>query len=281
MSILFSAYKKISKSLSGYGLGNNKIIKKIKRFIFMKTKPEFIIVNGNKMYLDKLDSMRILTQEFEPIETRLVKEKIKKGETVLDIGANIGYYTLIFSKLVGPKGKVFSFEPDIENFKILKKNVKVNNCKNVILVNKAVSDKNGTEKMTIFDGNRGRNTVGARDFNDEEITSKEPVKTIAIDEYLDKNIKVDFIKIDIQGSEYKAFKGLRKVIKRSNNLKILAELSPSCLEMCGAKVDEYIKELKKNFNIYTIDKGLMRTNGKNIKYRSENYTDLYGERKKK
>jgi len=65
------------------------------------------------MFLDSCDSLQLSINEiYEPIETNFVKDKIKEKNIVLDIGANIGYYTLIFAKLVGNNGKVFAFEPE-------------------------------------------------------------------------------------------------------------------------------------------------------------------------
>ena len=69
--------------------------------------------------------------------TALVKRIVRNGDIVVDIGAHIGYYTLIFARLVGPKGKVFAFEPEPNNFNLLIKNIKINGYKNIIPVQKA------------------------------------------------------------------------------------------------------------------------------------------------
>jgi len=81
------------------------------------------------------------------LETEFIKNNIKKEDIVIDIGANIGYFTLLLSKQVGDKGKVFSFEVETENFKLLEKNVKENHIRNVMLENVAVSEKEGKIKL--------------------------------------------------------------------------------------------------------------------------------------
>ena len=104
------------------------------------------------MFLDSVDSLRLsFNGVYEPCETEFVMNEIKKGDVVLDIGANIGYYTLIFARLVGEEGKVFAFEPDPENFALLKKNVEINGYHNVVLVQKAISNKTGKIRLFKFD----------------------------------------------------------------------------------------------------------------------------------
>ena len=79
------------------------------------------------MYLDSKDSNKLSFNEvYEYLVTELVQKEVKMGNVVLDIGAHIGYYALMFAKLVGPHGKVFAFEPEPGNFAILEKNVRVN-----------------------------------------------------------------------------------------------------------------------------------------------------------
>ena len=78
-------------------------------------------------------------------EITLITSIVKPGFNILDIGANIGFYTQIFSNLVGPNGTVHAFEPEATNFNYLQQNLRTN--KNVKLINKAVSDKTGPIKI--------------------------------------------------------------------------------------------------------------------------------------
>ena len=143
--ILKKVYLSSLKVIGNKGLGRMPILKQLNKKILktIKSSSEPVFVNGFKMYLDKQDSSGFsLETGYEKIETQVMKDNIKKGDVVIDCGANIGYYSLLFSKLVGDSGKVFAFEPDPTNFSLLQKNLKENNIKNVIALNLAVSDKN-------------------------------------------------------------------------------------------------------------------------------------------
>lgn len=126
--ILLSLYKAMVKILSGHGIGKFYPIKIANAFLIRRLKSNVAMVMGHKMFLDCKDSLNLSINNgiYEEFETNIVKEEIKKGDIVLEIGANIGYYTLIFAKLVGEKGKVFAFEPDPTNFALLKKNIEIN-----------------------------------------------------------------------------------------------------------------------------------------------------------
>ncbi len=161
-------------------------------------------------------------------EIALLKRHIKKGGVVLDIGANIGFYTKILSELVGETGKVYAFEPDKKNFSYLQKNAA--HLKNVELINKAVSDKTGT--ITLYQSDLLN--VDHKTYATENYTSKTEIECVAMDDII-PNHKVDFIKIDIQGFEYFAFQGMLKIFKENNNLKIITEFYP--LGLYNAKID--------------------------------------------
>ncbi len=84
-------------------------------------------VLGHRMFLDRFDSLSLsVVGRHEQCITELVQQIIKPGDIVLDIGANIGYYTLIFARCVGPTGHVYAFEPDPGSFALLQKNVQIN-----------------------------------------------------------------------------------------------------------------------------------------------------------
>jgi len=120
--ILRRLYKKSEDFLSQRGLNRYFIVRASSDILRSHLKSNFVEVNGHKIFLDSLDSLRLsINGIYEEFETQMLKKIINKEETVVDIGANIGYYTLIFAKLVGDKGKVFAFEPEPNNFELLKK----------------------------------------------------------------------------------------------------------------------------------------------------------------
>lgn len=181
------------------------------------------------------------------------------GEIVIDVGANIGYYTLIMAKLVGEEGKVFSFEPEINNFKLLQKNVETNNYHNVILEQKAVANENG--KLNLYLSTDPKFSFGMhRLFKSNIVTQAEsPLKVDAIrlDDYFqdDKIIeKIRFIKIDVEGSTYNVLLGMKKIFEINKKLKILLEFSPEDVLDAGADPQEVIDFLMmKGFKISFIN----------------------------
>ena len=94
-------------------------------------------VPGLRMYLDPTDTVvcRMIAAygNWEPSETAWFLRTVKPGDIIVDAGANVGYYTVIGSRLVGDRGKVYAFEPDPSNFELLRKNVELNGLKNVVL----------------------------------------------------------------------------------------------------------------------------------------------------
>lgn len=108
------------------------------------------------MLLDQVDSLGIRSgKRFEECEIDIIQKTVQKGWTVVDAGANIGYHTLVLSRAVGDKGKVYAFEPAPDNFALLVENLKLNNCQNVVAVNAALMDRDGMVNMTMNPSNHG------------------------------------------------------------------------------------------------------------------------------
>ncbi len=210
----------------------------------------------------------------------LMQQHIKKGDIVLDIGANIGFYTKILSGLVGETGKVYAFEPDKKNFSYLQQNA--GNLKNVELINKAVSDKTGM--ITLYQSDLLN--VDHKTYATENYTSKTEIECIALDDLIPDH-KVDFIKIDIQGFEYFAFKGMKEIFNANDNLKIITEFYPLGLYNAKIKASDFLELLWENgFIVYKTENEIMR---EFLKSDIEKYTavkdeytfvDLFIEKKK-
>lgn len=214
---------------------------------------DYVIVNGFKMYLDPTDALELRKNKtFETFETTLVKKEIKKGDVVLDIGANIGYFTLVFSQIVGTNGKVFAFEPDPNNFALLKKNIENNNLKNVELIQKAVSDVSKPLSLYLCDYNHAQHRIYPSPRCNKKIT----VESTIIDEYFSETEfydKINFVKIDVEGSEYNAIEGMKKTLKSNPRLKMLCEFSPKQIREYGLKPEDILNQLLSlNFKIFPI-----------------------------
>jgi FkbM family methyltransferase len=153
---------------------------------------------------------------WEPELTELVCKTVKSGFTVIDIGAHIGYYTLLFSRLVGPTGHVVAFEPVPKNFEFLSENLKLNSCTNVEPVNRAVLDRR--EQICIEIPKNDPLPVGVS-FANPNIKGDVIVEAVSLDDYLLKRTKrVNFLKVDAEGAEDKVLDGARALIERDHPL---------------------------------------------------------------
>lgn len=168
-------------------------------------------------------------------EIRILKSIIRPGFQVLDIGANIGFYAQILSECVGQEGAVYCFEPDATNYRYLLKNTK--NLKNVKTFNMAVSDKE--EVLKVYKSKLLN--VDHRTYPVNNYDSVEEIKADSIDHLIEtgKLKKADVIKIDIQGFELTAFKGMHNLLKASSDLKIVAEYWPHGFKRAGTSAVEF------------------------------------------
>ena len=216
-------YRLGEKVLGGYGIGNLPIINDLNAKVIERLKNEFVIIDGNKMFLDEKDSLLLsINKIYEKNETNFVKDSVNKGDVVIDIGANIGYYTLMFAKLVGDTGKIYSFEPDPRNFLILEKNIQINGYNNVILEKKSVSSKLGKSILYV-----NENSAGSSMHKPNNVVNQIDVDLITLDNYFEVNsITPDFIKIDIEGYELNALKGMESILQSSDKTKIMIEYNP-------------------------------------------------------
>lgn len=147
---------------------------------------------------------------YEEDVQEFMKSVLKKGDVVIDCGANVGIFSLLASRLVAEKGKVYSFEPAFHAFKILKK--KASSHRNIIPINLALSDRQEQRMLNIgIEGTSEGNSF----LNSSELSNKELVKTTTLDEYFKNHTrKTKLIKIDVEGLEAEIIRGGSKLIKR-------------------------------------------------------------------
>lgn len=169
---------------------------------------------------DVIANMMKAGKIFEPEILNIAKRFICKGTAVLDLGANFGQMSLLFSDLVGSTGKVYSFEAADDVCEVLKKNIEANKKTNVIPICKAVYDSVGKLKFYPEPDFSRFGSYGSYGL-DPAATAGRTVETITIDS-LDIKEFISFMKIDIQGSDLFAMKGARKTIMK-NRMPILFE----------------------------------------------------------
>lgn len=188
---------------------------------------------------------------FEPFETELVVNEVRPGDVALDLGAHIGYYTLLLARLVGPSGRVVAFEPDPLNYAILCRNVALNGLTNVELHPLAASDRPGRLKLYRSGDNAGDHRLhpAAEDRPAVE------VGVVTVDELLaGRAAGVDFVKMDVQGSEGAVLEGMAGVLGRSRLVKMAFEFWPLGLERAGYGAGRLLTRLGSlGFRLYEVD----------------------------
>ena len=171
----------------------------------------------------------------------LMLKKLKRGDTFLDIGAHVGFFSMIAAKLVGESGSVYSFEMNPENYSRLMTNAGLNDFKNIRPHNWAVSDDSKPIYFWVNQDNDGGHSLwdcGKHSFNEKSRVSPQKMASysIALDHYNSIG-KVDFIKMDVEGAEVLALNGMIELLKK--NLPIVAlEINNFGLAQMGHKYQD-------------------------------------------
>lgn len=173
------------------------------------------------------------------------ESKISSGDVVLDIGANIGHHSVYFSKKVGPGGKVFSFEPQVEMFRFASANLVINQCHNTKLLQTCLGNECGDVRLSPLSYNLVAN-FGALGVSLPGEDGGELVPVATLDSLIESSKidieRLDFIKIDVQSFEIFVLLGAVNTIKRFKP-KIFLEISPYWMEKRGYSYEEIYKLL--------------------------------------
>lgn len=170
---------------------------------------------------------------------------MKEGMVVVDVGAHIGYYTLIAAKLVDAKGRVYAFEPEPYNYRLLMRNIYENRYKNVVATQKAVANKEQKEALFLNTKDFGSHSLSRN--NVPELGNSVEVESTTLDRFFEKNVgnfKVDFVKMDTQGAEGLVVEGMSIIIEKNSNLKIMMEFWPSGLVNMGTEPKQLLVKLR-------------------------------------
>lgn len=259
MNFVMRTFSRAIKPLFNIGLGQIPGVTPVYKYVWQHFGPKgirLIDMNGFKLYVVCRDwaitPTMMFTHTWEPTETAILRNHIKEGMTVIDAGAYIGYYSVLASKLVGNKGKVYSFEPSPESLGVLRKNIELNDCRNVQVIGKVVSDKSGYATFypnprnlsgsTTFDG-----YSSVRDSKDPKIE----IPAVTLDDVIGSE-KVDFVKMDIEGGETKALRGMLGIIMNNPNLEMIIEVSPVGLMRVGSSLEGFVNFLQRYFRLHII-----------------------------
>jgi FkbM family methyltransferase len=176
------------------------------------------MLDGYRMYIHWAHFRGFIYDSWEPTVVARAATEIKAGMTVIDIGAHIGYYTLLFAKCVGKTGRVIAFEPLPASFEVLKKNVELNELTHVSLFTSAIFSHGGELTISIPDhANSGEasvvKAVGAQQVQVRSTTLDAVCSTL--------DIRPDFVKIDVEGCESEVLAGAGETIGRCRPMMLI------------------------------------------------------------
>lgn len=176
----------------------------------------------------------------EPGTEKYFCSLLKSDMNVLDIGANIGIYTL---HALNAGCNVYSYEPTPSVYKILKDNIGINGFEptgRAHVFNFAVSDSEGEIEFNIFDASGHNSMFSNGSINNTDIVK---VKTISLDKHLETLGRIDVVKIDVEGAEALVLQGMKRIITQNPDIKIILEFAPSNLIRAGLRPDNLIKDI--------------------------------------
>ncbi len=184
-------------------------------------------------------------RDFEPQETRLIRQLVQPGDVVLDVGANFGWYTTLCAQATGPTGHVYAFEPIPSTYARLRENLGYSGCHgNVTTVCSAVGEETGTVQMHLFDhlshSRSSLSTLGERSFR------RIAASMTDLDTFLEEHgsPRVRFLKCDVEGAEWMVLRGARKLLARPDAPIVLLELNDDTSKAFGFSKADLWKYLR-------------------------------------
>ncbi len=179
---------------------------------------------------------------WEPFETALLLAAVSPGDRVLDAGANIGYFTLLAAARVGSSGRVYAFEPEPANYRLLTHNVALNGFEDrVSCCEAALSESAGSAQLFLSEDNLGDHQLDPDEGGRSSVT-------VALEQgsawFSGRETALDFVKVDTQGAEHAVINGLLPMLRASGkDLRILLELTPRSLRNAGTSGAALIETL--------------------------------------
>jgi len=169
-----------------------------------------------------VDEYIFMHKNWEPYISEVIRRKLKIGDVFVDVGANIGVFTLLAAKIVGETGKVMAFEPIPRLVEQIGRSARLNQFSNIKVIQKAVGASPANMRLASSSHNIGGSTL-VEENNAEEFHN---VSVSALDSELANQPKIDLIKIDVEGFEYEVLLGAKEVMSK-HQPKIILEFSPS------------------------------------------------------
>jgi len=182
----------------------------------------------------------IMYRRYEPYESGIVEKLLEPGMIVYNIGANVGYYTILCSLFVEGRGKIYAFEPSPKNFALLKENVEQNRLRNVELFPFALADREGSASLGISTTNSGDHQLFSSDTTRDTVE----VQLMTVDSLIAHGLpKPNLILMDVQGAEAAIVEGMEKLLAEDSDLAIIMEFWPGGISTSGFSSEEMLQRL--------------------------------------
>jgi len=204
------------------------------------------IIQGHQMFLapkGRYPSPDMVVDRYEQATTKLFRQLIQPGMVVVDVGANVGYFTLLAAELAGSSGTVYAFEPEPNNYALLKKNIQLNSYSNIQPIETAVSNERGSTQLYLSAMDNGSHSIYG--MAARGVTETHLVATTTLDAFLEGEgwPKVDLVKIDVEGAEIRVLDGMERLCERSPDFNLIIEYCPVLINATGAKPSDLLDKL--------------------------------------
>lgn len=220
------------------------------RYMLMQSYGKAVARNGEWVFRFRIEDAvgRQLCKrgDYEPVLTDFVRQcaALKNGAVAFDIGANIGWYSVLLSRIMPSDARIYAFEPDPLNFRLLCENLKLNAAQNVVPVQKALAAQCGVMQLFQYaHKNTGRHSL--LPINSDGCVE---VETVTLDRFASEHgvnpRDVEFIKIDVEGFESEVFRGAQSILQAGPV--ILSEFAPEYMRQGGLDPAEYFELLAKH-----------------------------------
>jgi FkbM family methyltransferase len=192
---------------------------------------------------DRPNLLYLLRHPHDVAEFQAIPRLVQPGDTAFDIGANIGIYSVLLSRLCGPTGRVWAFEPVPDTYWRLRETLALNRCENVIPAQSAICEESGSVRMNLFEpqfsewNTLGMPTMRALDGSPILPSQSVEVPAHALDQFCDAERieRINFLKVDVEGFELSVFRGARRLLQERRVDYICFEISKEPLKGAGIK----------------------------------------------
>ncbi|MBW4025156.1 MAG: FkbM family methyltransferase [Proteobacteria bacterium] len=200
-------------------------------------------VQGFIIYTNDQDAAvgrHVRADNYERDVTAIFRDTLRDGMRVVDLGANIGYFTLLAASLVGPRGHVFAVEPNPRNVQMIEASRRVNSFNHVTVAPVAAGRDTG---VLMLNTSYSNGTTSDAPSEIEQLFGAEVVPSLRLDTLLGADAQVDLIKVDVEGAEYNALLGGEQTIRRCRPV-IVSEFSPAMMPgISRISGEDYLKWL--------------------------------------